>query len=176
MEASWGRLWGVLGASWRHLGRLGGVLQASWRRLGGILAAKARKSQLKASKCHFYLDSVRSTARKRNTYEGNPPICEDVSSENATFKSYDGYQDSRMDAGRGLPALRGGPPRAIGPQHCWRPPDARTPQRGPKRSRHPSFFASCRHLASSCWPSSARLPPSSLQDGSKTGSIWAKLS
>ena len=42
LEASWGRLWGVLGASWRHLGRLGGVLQASWRRLGSVLARLGR--------------------------------------------------------------------------------------------------------------------------------------
>ena len=85
LEASWRRLGGdlgrlgrVLGVSWGVLGRLGGVLEASWaswRRLGSVLEASwrplgdedremARKSQLKAQKYQFYLDSVTSTLKK----------------------------------------------------------------------------------------------------------------
>ena len=52
---------GVVGASWRHLRRLGGVLEASWRGHGGEDREMARKSQVKARKCPFYLDSVTST-------------------------------------------------------------------------------------------------------------------
>ena len=37
--ASWRCLGGVLGASRRHLGDLGGILEASWGRLGGVLEA-----------------------------------------------------------------------------------------------------------------------------------------
>ena len=46
----------------------------------------------------------------------------------------------------GPPGCRRGP----GSQSCWPPVLTRSADRGLKRSRHPSFFASWRHLASSC--------------------------
>ena len=75
LGASWrhlGHLRGVLGASWRHLGHLGGVLEAPWRRLGGEDREMARKSQLKAQKYPFYLDSVTSTLKKHRKTRGEP--------------------------------------------------------------------------------------------------------
>ena len=75
LEASWrrlGRLGGVLEASWASWRRLGGVLEASWKRLGGVLATKARKSQLKAQKYPFYLDFVTSTLKKHRKTRGVP--------------------------------------------------------------------------------------------------------
>ena len=70
-----------------------------------------------AQKYHFYLDSVTSIARKRNTYEGDPPIFEDVSRFSLIFARCDRYKDFGPNAGRGLPALRGG-------LHCRLPPNA----------------------------------------------------
>ena len=92
LGASLGRLRRVLEASWTSWKRLASVLEASWRRLAGVLEASwrplgdedrkmARKSQLKPQKYHFYLDSVTSTARKRNTYEGDPRKFEDLPRE-----------------------------------------------------------------------------------------------
>ena len=75
LGASWrhlGHLRGVLGASWRHLGHLGGVLEAPWRRLGGEDREMARKSQLKAPKYPFYLDSVTCTLKKHRKTRGGP--------------------------------------------------------------------------------------------------------
>ena len=63
LDASWKRLGGVLGVSWRRLGGILDVLGASWRHLGGEDREMARKSQLKAPKPHFYLDSVTSTLK-----------------------------------------------------------------------------------------------------------------
>ena len=73
------------------------------------------------------------------------------------------------------------PPRGPGSLGCWPAGHTRTSQEGPKRSIHPPFFASWCHIASSCWLSSAKLPPSSFHNGSKTlqyrnlTPTWAKL-
>ena len=75
LEPSWGRLV----ASWGRMMVYEGVLEASWRRLGSVLEVlgdedreMARKSQLKAQKYPFYLDSVTSTLKKhRKTRRGS---------------------------------------------------------------------------------------------------------
>ena len=121
-----GAPWGVLGASWGRLGGVLGVLGASW----SVLA--------------------RRSGDERKREKGNPPEFEDLPRETSTFARCDRYKDSGPNPGRGLPALRGGPPRGLGPRRCWRVDEGPPPWRGPKRSRHPSFFASCRYLASSC--------------------------
>ena len=132
-----GESWAVLGASW---GRLG----ASWGRLGGVLGASW--GVLEAS--WSVLASLSAKCRKHG--EGRPPEFEDVSRVSSILRRWNRYQDSGGNRGGGLPALRGGPPRPLGPPGCWRFGDTPTPGEGPKRSRHASFFASWRHLGSSC--------------------------
>ena len=85
-----------------------------------------------------------------------------------------GYKDSGSEAGWGYPSLRGGPPRGPGSQTCWRLVLSRSADRGSKRSRHPSFFASWRYLASPCpsrWP--WEVPKTPIK-GSK-GPLWPHL-
>ena len=72
LDASWKRLGGVLGVSWRRLGGILDVLGASWKHLGGEDREMARKSQLKAQKYPFYLDSVTSTLKKHRKARGEP--------------------------------------------------------------------------------------------------------
>ena len=96
MEASWRRL----GASWGRLGGILDVLEASWKRLGGEDREMARKSQLKAQKYSFYLDSVTSTLNNPVNCEGDPPDFEDVSRNSLIFKRWTRYKDSGPVAGR----------------------------------------------------------------------------
>ena len=118
LGASWG-VWGRLGAFWRPLGRvleaswvrrggILGVLGASWRRLGGEDREMARKSQLKAPKYPFYLDSVTSTLNPHRKTRGGPARIRGRLERNLNFYALDSLSGFWSGSREGFTRPQGG--------------------------------------------------------------------